>query len=162
MQSLLPVGSVEGGRFLFFVPYVNGVTVAVFHFVVSVDFFSASCISGFSQPFGSGVKVEVGAAPLPAEVQQGLDVPKGHSPMLPEPQPPRSPPDLSAGTMNCHGHCLTSYVSFIHRRIPQCTFTLMLTHRSERWSHSESEVKRCVTQTTEIFDLDLPPSFSRR
>lgn len=47
--------------------------------------------------------MEVGAAPLSAERIQhvtpaaGSEAPKEHSPMLPEPQTPRSPLDLSAG-----------------------------------------------------------------
>ncbi|XP_071384453.1 microtubule-associated protein 4 isoform X2 [Centroberyx affinis] len=69
--------------------------------------------SGFSQPAlgGMGVNIEVGAAPLSAdrppsiaEPQQpsvllGSDAPKQQSPMLPEPQTPRSPLDLSAGAL---------------------------------------------------------------
>uniref|UniRef100_A0A3B4TAX3 Microtubule-associated protein n=1 Tax=Seriola dumerili TaxID=41447 RepID=A0A3B4TAX3_SERDU len=67
--------------------------------------------SGFSQPGGKGVTVELGAAPLQAErppsiaepqhltAPAGLDAPKEHSPMLPEPQVPRSPVDLSAGAL---------------------------------------------------------------
>lgn len=64
-------------------------------------------MSGFSQPDGMGVNLEVGAAPLSAqripsvaEPQQptpSVDAPKEHSLMLPEPQAPRSPLDLSAG-----------------------------------------------------------------
>ncbi|GLD48066.1 microtubule-associated protein 4 isoform X9, partial [Lates japonicus] len=64
--------------------------------------------SGFSQPGGMGVNVELGVAPLQAdrppsiaEPQHptplaGLDAPKEHNPMLPEPQVPCSPADLSA------------------------------------------------------------------
>lgn len=56
-----------------------------------------------------GLNVEVGAAPLSAEripsiaepqhptPAAGPEAPKEHSPMLPEPQTPRSPLDLSAG-----------------------------------------------------------------
>ncbi|KAF3836178.1 hypothetical protein F7725_028736 [Dissostichus mawsoni] len=56
--------------------------------------------------------VNVGAAPLSAErtpsiaepqhptPPMGSEVPKGHSPMMPEPQPPRSPLDLSAGALS--------------------------------------------------------------
>uniref|UniRef100_A0A3Q3J5X9 Microtubule-associated protein n=1 Tax=Monopterus albus TaxID=43700 RepID=A0A3Q3J5X9_MONAL len=67
--------------------------------------------SDFSQPGGMGVNVEVGAAPLQAErppsiaesqhltPPAGSDAPKEHSPMLPEPQVPRSPKDLSAGAL---------------------------------------------------------------
>ncbi|XP_047185683.1 microtubule-associated protein 4 isoform X3 [Scophthalmus maximus] len=70
--------------------------------------------SGFSQPGGKGVKVELGVAPLHAErppsiaepqhpaPAAGLDAPKEHSPMLPEPQVPRSPVDPSAGAL---GEC---------------------------------------------------------
>ncbi|KAM3593495.1 uncharacterized protein V6R79_014209 [Siganus canaliculatus] len=67
--------------------------------------------SGFSPPGGMGInmEVEVGAAPLSADRIQsiaepqnstppaGSDAPKEHTPMLPEPQTPRSPLDLSAG-----------------------------------------------------------------
>ncbi|XP_039982697.1 microtubule-associated protein 4 isoform X2 [Xiphias gladius] len=67
--------------------------------------------SGFSQPGGMGVNVEVGTAllqverpPIIAEPQHptppaGLGTPKEHSPMLPEPQVPRSPVELSAGAL---------------------------------------------------------------
>ncbi|XP_023264773.1 microtubule-associated protein 4-like [Seriola lalandi dorsalis] len=70
-----------------------------------------AAFSGFSQPGGKGVTVELGAAPLQAErppsiaepqhltAPAGLDAPKEHSPMLPEPQVPRSPVDLSAGAL---------------------------------------------------------------
>ncbi|XP_034562238.1 microtubule-associated protein 4 [Notolabrus celidotus] len=67
--------------------------------------------SGFSQPAGLGVNIEVGAAPLTAErvpskaepqhptPTVGSEAPKEHSPMLPEPQAPRSPLDLSSGAL---------------------------------------------------------------
>ncbi|XP_067433943.1 microtubule-associated protein 4 isoform X2 [Thunnus thynnus] len=67
--------------------------------------------SGFSQPSGLGLNVEVGAAPLSAERPSSIaepqqptppaasDAPKEHSPMLPEPQTPRSPLDLSEGAL---------------------------------------------------------------
>ncbi|CAJ1081945.1 microtubule-associated protein 4 [Xyrichtys novacula] len=67
--------------------------------------------SGFSQPAGMGLNIEVGAAPLSAdrvlskaEPQHpmpiiGSEAPKEHSPMLPEPQAPRSPLDLSGGAL---------------------------------------------------------------
>ncbi|XP_060950201.1 microtubule-associated protein 4 isoform X2 [Limanda limanda] len=67
--------------------------------------------SGFSQPGGNGVKVEVGAATLQADrppsiaepqhatPPAGLEAPKEHGPMLPEPQVPRSPADLTAGAL---------------------------------------------------------------
>ncbi|XP_070842032.1 microtubule-associated protein 4 isoform X2 [Chaetodon trifascialis] len=66
--------------------------------------------SGFSQPGGMGANVELGVAPLSAErisvaepqlptPLAGSDAPKVHSPMLPEPQAPRSPLDLSAGAL---------------------------------------------------------------
>lgn len=67
------------------------------------------CFAGFSQPAGMGLNVEVGAAPLSAERPSSIaeaqqpsppaasDAPKEHSPMLPEPQTPRSPLDLSEG-----------------------------------------------------------------
>ncbi|XP_053198174.1 microtubule-associated protein 4 isoform X2 [Scomber japonicus] len=67
--------------------------------------------SGFSQPAGMGMNVEVGAAPFSAERPSSIaepqqptppaasDAPKEHSPMLPEPQTPRSPLDLSEGAL---------------------------------------------------------------
>ncbi|KAM8730777.1 uncharacterized protein AB9X84_025446 isoform 3-T3 [Acanthopagrus schlegelii] len=67
--------------------------------------------SGFSQPGGMGVNVDVGTAPLSAErissiaepehptPPMGSEAPKEHTPMLPEPQAPRSPLDLSAGAL---------------------------------------------------------------
>ncbi|XP_028424756.1 microtubule-associated protein 4 isoform X2 [Perca flavescens] len=67
--------------------------------------------SGFSQPGGRGVNVECGSAPHSAEKIQsiaephhptppvGSEAPKEHSPMLPEPQTPRSPLDLSSGAL---------------------------------------------------------------
>ncbi|KAJ4925669.1 hypothetical protein JOQ06_018392, partial [Pogonophryne albipinna] len=67
-------------------------------------------LSDFPQP--GGMAVNVGAAPLSAErtpsiaepqhptPPMGSEVPKGHSPMMPEPQPPRSPLDLSAGALS--------------------------------------------------------------
>ncbi|XP_068199716.1 microtubule-associated protein 4 [Antennarius striatus] len=84
--------------------------------------------SGFSQPGGMGVNVEVGAAPLSAdrilsaaEPQQpthpvGSEAPKDHIAMLPEPQTPRSPPDLSAGASDDfwpdRAECLPKDLSF--------------------------------------------------
>ncbi|XP_054478602.1 microtubule-associated protein 4 isoform X2 [Anoplopoma fimbria] len=65
----------------------------------------------FSQPGGMDGNVEVGAGPLSAEMIQSLaepqhatpaagsEAPTEHSPMLPEPQTPRSPLDLSAGAL---------------------------------------------------------------
>uniref|UniRef100_A0A8C9YD83 Microtubule-associated protein 4 n=1 Tax=Sander lucioperca TaxID=283035 RepID=A0A8C9YD83_SANLU len=67
--------------------------------------------SGFSQPGGRGVNVELGSAPHSAEkipsiaephhptTPAGSEAPKEHSPMLPEPQTPRSPLDLSSGAL---------------------------------------------------------------
>ncbi|XP_058480561.1 microtubule-associated protein 4-like isoform X3 [Solea solea] len=67
-----------------------------------------AAFSGFSQPSEMGFSVETGAAPLQAErppsiaePQQstpaaGSEAPKEHSPMLPEPQVPRSPADVSS------------------------------------------------------------------
>ncbi|XP_031732635.1 microtubule-associated protein 4 [Anarrhichthys ocellatus] len=96
----------------------------------ATDFLSAS-MAGYSDPVGSQtspahmmdtgrtgafpalVNVEVGAAPLSAERIQsiaephhatpavGSEAPKDHSPMLPEPQTPRSPLDLSSGALDC-------------------------------------------------------------
>ncbi|KAM7370197.1 hypothetical protein PAMP_011468 [Pampus punctatissimus] len=66
--------------------------------------------SGFSQPAGMGLNVEMGKAPISAERPSSIaepqqpippaasDAPKEHSPMLPEPQTPRSPMDLSEAT----------------------------------------------------------------
>uniref|UniRef100_A0A3B5QUQ7 Microtubule-associated protein n=1 Tax=Xiphophorus maculatus TaxID=8083 RepID=A0A3B5QUQ7_XIPMA len=68
--------------------------------------------AGFSQPGGIGMNVEVGAAPLqpqkPPSIsesqyptpQAGSEVPKDHSAMLPEPQAPGSPLDVSAGSLD--------------------------------------------------------------
>ncbi|XP_047205824.1 microtubule-associated protein 4 isoform X4 [Girardinichthys multiradiatus] len=68
--------------------------------------------SGFSQPEGIGMNVEVGTAPLQpqklpsvSELQYpspraGSDVPKDHSAMLPEPHAPLSPLDVSAGSLD--------------------------------------------------------------
>uniref|UniRef100_A0A3P8RTP2 Microtubule-associated protein n=1 Tax=Amphiprion percula TaxID=161767 RepID=A0A3P8RTP2_AMPPE len=85
-------------------------------------------LSGFSQPGGRGVTVEVGAAPLQADrppsiaepqhltPTAGSDAPKEHSPMLPEPQVPRSPLDLSGGALgDCwpdQADCLSSDLPF--------------------------------------------------
>ncbi|XP_053268063.1 microtubule-associated protein 4 isoform X2 [Pleuronectes platessa] len=67
--------------------------------------------SGFSQPGGKGVTLEVGAATLQADrppsiaepqhatPPAGLEAPKEHGPMLPEPQVPRSPAALTAGAL---------------------------------------------------------------
>uniref|UniRef100_A0A665VL21 Microtubule-associated protein n=1 Tax=Echeneis naucrates TaxID=173247 RepID=A0A665VL21_ECHNA len=67
--------------------------------------------SGFSQPGVKGVNVELGTVPIQAErppsiaepqhptPPAGFDAPKEPSPMLPEPQVPRSPVDLSAGAL---------------------------------------------------------------
>lgn len=64
---------------------------------------------GFSQPIGNEANVAIGAAPLQAERPPsiaepqhatptlGLDAPKDYSPMLPEPQVPRSSEDLLEG-----------------------------------------------------------------
>ncbi|XP_076014503.1 uncharacterized protein LOC143007003 isoform X2 [Genypterus blacodes] len=85
-------------------------------------------ITDFSQPGDIGGNVEVGAAPLPgerpssiAEPQQptamlGSDAPKEQSPMLPEPQAPRSPLDLPAGPLGdcwpAQTGCLTTDLPF--------------------------------------------------
>ncbi|XP_029979767.1 LOW QUALITY PROTEIN: microtubule-associated protein 4 [Sphaeramia orbicularis] len=83
--------------------------------------------SGFSQPGGIGLNVEVGAAPFSAEKPASIaepqqvspksasDVPKDHSPMLPEPQAPRSPLDLSAGTL---GDCWQDKASCLSSDLP--------------------------------------------
>ncbi|XP_047423680.1 microtubule-associated protein 4 isoform X10 [Mugil cephalus] len=79
---------------------------------------------GFTQPGGIGVNVEVGAAPLQAEKPPsiaepqyptpptGSEVPKEHNPMLPEPQAPRSPKDLSAGAWPDQAGCLSTDLPF--------------------------------------------------
>ncbi|XP_076617525.1 uncharacterized protein LOC143339882 isoform X3 [Chaetodon auriga] len=83
--------------------------------------------SGFSQPGGMGANVELGVAPLSAERIQsiaepqlptplaGSDAPKVHSPMLPEPQVPRSPLDLSAGAL---GDCWQDQAGCLPTDIP--------------------------------------------
>ncbi|XP_026147574.1 microtubule-associated protein 4 isoform X4 [Mastacembelus armatus] len=83
--------------------------------------------SGFSQPGGIGVGVDVGAASVRAEKPQsiaeplhptpprGSDAPKEHSPMLPEPQPPRSPLDMSAGVL---GDCWPEQVGCLPTDLP--------------------------------------------
>uniref|UniRef100_A0A3P8NMJ1 Microtubule-associated protein n=1 Tax=Astatotilapia calliptera TaxID=8154 RepID=A0A3P8NMJ1_ASTCA len=82
--------------------------------------------SGFSQPGGIGMNVEVGAAPLQAEKPPsiadpqiltppaGSVAPKEHSPMLPEPQAPRSPLDVSAGALGWpdQAGCLSTDLPF--------------------------------------------------
>ncbi|XP_069368090.1 microtubule-associated protein 4 isoform X3 [Paralichthys olivaceus] len=84
--------------------------------------------SGFTQPGGMGVNVEVGAATLQADrppsiaepqhatPPAGLEAPKEHGPMLPEPQVPRSPADLSAGALGDswvdQAGCLSSDLPF--------------------------------------------------
>ncbi|XP_061778147.1 microtubule-associated protein 4 isoform X2 [Nerophis ophidion] len=66
--------------------------------------------SGFCQPAGLGANMEVGTTLLPAakppsiadplQPSSGSDAPKmSNSPMLPEPQAPRSPLDMSAGAL---------------------------------------------------------------
>uniref|UniRef100_A0A3B4GXK1 Microtubule-associated protein n=1 Tax=Pundamilia nyererei TaxID=303518 RepID=A0A3B4GXK1_9CICH len=81
---------------------------------------------GFSQPGGIGMNVEVGAAPLQAEKPPsiadpqiltppaGSVAPKEHSPMLPEPQAPRSPLDVSAGALGWpdQAGCLSTDLPF--------------------------------------------------
>ncbi|XP_068438226.1 microtubule-associated protein 4 isoform X2 [Clinocottus analis] len=80
----------------------------------------------FSQPGVMGVNVEVGAAPLSAEIQSiaepqhtthavGSEAPKEHSPMLPEPQTPRSPLDLSSGAL---GDCWPDEASCLPTDLP--------------------------------------------
>uniref|UniRef100_A0A3B5A214 Microtubule-associated protein n=1 Tax=Stegastes partitus TaxID=144197 RepID=A0A3B5A214_9TELE len=83
--------------------------------------------SGFSQPGGRGVTVEVGAAPLQADrppsiaepqhpiPAAGSDAPKEHSPMLPEPQVPRSPLDLSGGAL---GDCWPDQAGCLSTDLP--------------------------------------------
>ncbi|XP_067342239.1 microtubule-associated protein 4 isoform X3 [Channa argus] len=83
--------------------------------------------SGFSQPGVMGINVDVGAAlsqadrpPSIAEPQHptppaGSDAPKEHSPMLPEPQAPRSPLDLSAGAL---GDCWPDEAGYVPTDLP--------------------------------------------
>ncbi|XP_061613496.1 microtubule-associated protein 4 isoform X9 [Phyllopteryx taeniolatus] len=76
------------------------------------QFLAADFLSGFSQPAGPGLNIEVGTAALTAEKSPsiadplqpapsaGSEAPKvPHTPMMPEPQAPRSPLDLSAGAL---------------------------------------------------------------
>ncbi|KAE8280123.1 Microtubule-associated protein 4 [Larimichthys crocea] len=79
-------------------------------------------LSGFSQPGEMGVNMELGAAPLsPVRIQNivepsaGSDAPKEHTPMLPEPQPPRSSLDLPAGAL---GDCWPDQAGFLPTDIP--------------------------------------------
>uniref|UniRef100_UPI0037E7B41B microtubule-associated protein 4 isoform X2 n=1 Tax=Semicossyphus pulcher TaxID=241346 RepID=UPI0037E7B41B len=86
-----------------------------------------AAFSGFSQPAGMGVTVEVGAAPLSAEripskaepqhatPTAGSEAPKEHSPMLPEPQAPRSPLDLSGGAL---GDCWPDQAGCLQTDLP--------------------------------------------
>nr|XP_046227967.1 microtubule-associated protein 4 isoform X2 [Scatophagus argus] len=83
--------------------------------------------SGFSQPGGMGVNVEVGAAPISAERMPsigepqhptppvGSEAPKEHVPMQPEPQAPRSPADLSAGAL---GGCWPNQAGYLPTDLP--------------------------------------------
>ncbi|XP_077364495.1 uncharacterized protein LOC144008969 isoform X1 [Festucalex cinctus] len=88
----------------------------------------AGLFSGFSQPAVPGLNLEEGSAALPAEKppsiadpQQpapsaGSEAPKvPHSPMLPEPQAPRSPPDLSAGAL---GDCWPDPIGCLSTDLP--------------------------------------------
>ncbi|XP_055086089.1 microtubule-associated protein 4 isoform X6 [Periophthalmus magnuspinnatus] len=84
--------------------------------------FNIDLLADFSQP------VDFSAAPLSGEKppsvaeaqlstpQSASDVPKDHSPMLPEPQPPRSPMDLLPGAIGDSwpnkGSCLDSDLPF--------------------------------------------------
>ncbi|XP_055006684.1 microtubule-associated protein 4 isoform X3 [Boleophthalmus pectinirostris] len=84
--------------------------------------FNIDLLADFSQP------ADVSAAPLSGEKppsvaeaqlstpQSASDVPKDHSPMLPEPQPPRSPMDLPPGAIGDSwpnkGSCLASDLPF--------------------------------------------------
>ncbi|XP_041817260.1 microtubule-associated protein 4 isoform X3 [Chelmon rostratus] len=92
-----------------------------------VDTGRMGAFSGFSQPGGMGANVELGAAPLSAEripsnaepqlltPLAGSDAPKVHTPMLPEPQAPRSPLDLSAGAL---GDCWPDQVGCLPTDLP--------------------------------------------
>ncbi|XP_061661499.1 microtubule-associated protein 4 isoform X2 [Syngnathoides biaculeatus] len=76
------------------------------------QFLAGDFLSGFSQPAGPGLNIEVGTAALTAEKSPGIADPLQpapsagseaskvpHNPMLPEPQAPRSTLDLSAGAL---------------------------------------------------------------
>ncbi|XP_019729328.1 microtubule-associated protein 4 isoform X9 [Hippocampus comes] len=84
--------------------------------------------SGFSQPAGPGLNMEAGTAALTAEKppsiadplqpspSAGSEGPKvPHSPMLAEPQTPRSPPDLSAGAL---GDCWPDPIACLPTDLP--------------------------------------------
>ncbi|KAK2858576.1 hypothetical protein Q5P01_003196 [Channa striata] len=83
--------------------------------------------SGFSQPGLMGISVDVGAAPFQTErppsiaapqhatPPAGSEAPKEHSPMLPEPQAPRSPLDLSAGPL---GDCWPDEAGYLPTDLP--------------------------------------------
>lgn len=83
---------------------------------------------GLSKPGVMAINMEVGAAPLQsekppsiAEAQHptppsGSDAPKEHSPMLPEPQAPRSPLDQTAGKLCVDYHLLMKYKIFIYKK----------------------------------------------
>ncbi|XP_051910109.1 microtubule-associated protein 4 isoform X3 [Hippocampus zosterae] len=84
--------------------------------------------SDFSPPAGPGLNMEAGTAaliaekppsiadplqPAPSAVSEGPKVP--HSPMLAEPQTPRSPPDLSAGAL---GDCWPDPIACLPTDLP--------------------------------------------
>ncbi|KAM8822347.1 uncharacterized protein AB9W97_004816 isoform 4-T4 [Spinachia spinachia] len=74
-----------------------------------------------SQLGGMGVTMEVGPGPLSVErIQHGTpaacsEAPKEHSPMLPEPQTPRSPLDLSPGAL---GPCWPDQAGCLQTDLP--------------------------------------------
>lgn len=91
--------------------------------------------------------MEVGAAPLTAEripsiaepqhptPLVGSDAPKEQTPMLPEPQAPRSPLDLSAG--NTHADCLLMPQKCLSRYEKYCSsIKMFIFNKDLRYSQS--------------------------
>ncbi|XP_051910112.1 microtubule-associated protein 4 isoform X6 [Hippocampus zosterae] len=98
------------------------------HKVDPQQFLAADFLSDFSPPAGPGLNMEAGTAaliaekppsiadplqPAPSAVSEGPKVP--HSPMLAEPQTPRSPPDLSAGAL---GDCWPDPIACLPTDLP--------------------------------------------
>nr|XP_057916865.1 microtubule-associated protein 4 isoform X11 [Doryrhamphus excisus] len=108
--------------------------------------------SGFSQPAGPGVNMEVGSTPLqaakppgiadPLQPSPGSDAPKmPHSPMLPEPQAPRSSLDLSAGAL---GDCWPDPSGCLSADLP---FTPSVTSVISRHANSLAMTRDDATDT---------------
>ncbi|XP_057679827.1 microtubule-associated protein 4 isoform X7 [Corythoichthys intestinalis] len=92
------------------------------------QFLAADFLSDFSKPAGPGLNIEVGIAslspekppsiadPLQPAPSVGSEAPKvSHSPMLPEPQAPRSPLDMSAGAL---GDCWPDLTGCLSTDLP--------------------------------------------